>query len=149
MFKKAFDQEEFLKCLKKLVSLEKDWIPKSTAASLYIRPTFIGTEPTLGVSSSSTALLYILTSPTGPYFPTGFKPVNLLADPKYVRAFPGGVGDVKVGSNYGPTIYVAIEAQKKGCQQVLWLFDKEEYLTEAGTMNICLVIKHKNGGKLP
>jgi branched-chain amino acid aminotransferase len=141
----AFDQEEFLKCLKKLVSLEKDWIPKSTAASLYIRPTFIGTEPTLGVSSSSTALLYILTSPTGPYFPTGFKPVNLLADPKYVRAFPGGVGDVKVGSNYGPTIYVAIEAQKKGCQQVLWLFDKEEYLTEAGTMNICLVIKHKNG----
>jgi branched-chain amino acid aminotransferase len=141
----AFDKEEFLKCLKKLVSVEKDWIPKSTTASLYIRPTFIGTEPTLGVNSSSSALLYILTSPTGPYFPTGFKPVNLLADAKYVRAFPGGVGNVKVGSNYGPTIYVSIEAQKKGCQQVLWLFDKEEYLTEAGTMNICVVIKNKNG----
>lgn len=141
----GFDKEEFLKCLKKLVSIEKDWIPKSTAASLYVRPTFIGTEPTLGVSASSTALLYIITSPTGPYFPTGFKPVNLLADSKYVRAFPGGVGNCKVGSNYGPTIYVAQEAQRKGCQQVLWLFDKEEYLTEAGTMNILLVIKNKKG----
>ncbi len=91
--------------------------------------------------------MFIITSPTGPYFPTGFKPVTLLADPKYVRAFPGGAGNYKVGSNYGPTIYVALEAQKKGCQQVLWLFDKEEYLTEAGTMNIFLVIKHTNGGK--
>lgn len=39
-----FDKVELLKCIKKLVSIEKDWIPKSTSASLYIRPTFIGTE---------------------------------------------------------------------------------------------------------
>ena len=52
-------------------------------------------QPTLGVGPSNTALLYIITSPTGPYFPTGFKPVTLLADPKYVRAFPGGVGNFK------------------------------------------------------
>ena len=98
------------------------------------------------MSSSNTALLYVLASPTGPYFPTGFKPISLLADPKYVRAFPGGVGDVKVGSNYGPTIYVGIQAQKQGCQQVLWLFGKEEYLTEAGTMNMFLVTKDHKGG---
>lgn len=140
-----FDKEELLKCIKKFVVIEKEWIPKSTAASLYLRPTFIGTEPTLGVSSSNTALLYVLASPTGPYFPTGFKPISLLADPKYVRAFPGGVGDVKVGSNYGPTIYVGIQAQKQGCQQVLWLFGKEEYLTEAGTMNMFLVTKDHKG----
>lgn len=140
-----FDKEELMKCLKKLVSIEKDWIPKSTSASLYIRPTFIGTEPTLGVSFSNTASLYVITSPTGPYFPTGFKPISLLADPKYVRAFPGGVGNVKVGSNYGPTIYVNIQAQKLGCQQVLWLFGEKEYLTEAGTMNMFLVIKNKKG----
>jgi branched-chain amino acid aminotransferase len=131
--------------LKKLVSIEKDWIPKSTAASLYIRPTFIGTEPTLGVSATNSAKLYVITSPTGPYFPTGFKPVTLLADNKYIRAFPGGVGNFKVGSNYGPTIFVGIEAQKKGCQQVLWLFGDEEYLTEAGTMNMFVVIKNDQG----
>jgi branched-chain amino acid aminotransferase len=142
-----FDKTEFMKCLKKLVSVERDWIPKSSVASLYVRPTFIGTEATLGVSPSTSALLYVLTSPTGPYFPTGFKPISLLADSKYVRAFPGGVGNCKVGSNYGPTIYVALEAQKRGCQQVLWLFDKKDYLTEAGTMNIMLVVKSKKTGK--
>ncbi|CAF0721053.1 unnamed protein product [Brachionus calyciflorus] len=141
----GFDKQELFKCIQKLVALEKDWIPKSTSASLYIRPTFIGTEPTLGVSASNKALLYVLTSPAGPYFPSGFKPVTLYANPKYIRAFPGGVGNYKCGSNYGPTVYVNIEANKKGCQQVLWLFDKEEYLTEAGTMNIFLVIKNDQG----
>lgn len=140
-----FDKEELLKCIKKFVAVEKDWIPKHTSASLYLRPTLIGTEPTLGVSSTNSATLFVLASPTGPYFPTGFKPVKLLADPKYVRAFPGGVGNVKVGSNYGPTIYVGIQANKKACQQVLWLFGEEEYLTEAGTMNMFLVVKNSDG----
>lgn len=140
-----FDKAEFLKCINKFVEIEQDWIPKNTSASLYLRPTFIGTEPTLGVSATNSALIFVLASPTGPYFPTGFKPISLLADPKYVRAFPGGAGNVKVGSNYGPTIYVGIEAQKKGCQQVLWLFGEEEYLTEAGTMNMFLVLKNKKG----
>ena len=141
----SFDKEELFKCLKKLVSVEKDWIPKSTSASLYIRPTFIGTEPTLGVSATNQAKLFIITSPTGPYFPTGFKPVTLWADKKYIRAFPGGVGNFKVGSNYGPTIFVSIQAQKQGCQQVLWLFGDDEYLTEAGTMNVFSVIKNDQG----
>ena len=101
----------------------------------------------MGVSSSNNALLYIIASPIGPYFPTGFKPITLLADPQYIRAFPGGVGNVKVGSNYGPTIYVNLGAQKKGCQQVLWLFGPEENLTEAGTMNMFAVIKNNQGGK--
>ena len=58
------------------------------------------------------ALLYIITSPCGPYFPTGFKPISLYADPSYVRAFHGGIGDCKAGSNYGPTLYVNREAGK-------------------------------------
>lgn len=140
-----FDKTELLSCIKKFTEIEQDWIPHSTVASLYLRPTFIGTEPTLGVSTTNSAHLYVLASPTGPYFPTGFKPISLLADPKYVRAFPGGAGNVKVGSNYGPTIFVGIEANQKGCQQVLWLFGEKEYLTEAGTMNMFLVLKNNNG----
>jgi branched-chain amino acid aminotransferase len=42
-----FNKDELLSCIKKLVSIERDWIPKSTAASLYLRPTLIGTEVTL------------------------------------------------------------------------------------------------------
>ncbi|KAK7938275.1 hypothetical protein WMY93_001601 [Mugilogobius chulae] len=40
----AFDKSELLKCIKKLVELDQDWVPFSQTASLYIRPTFIGTE---------------------------------------------------------------------------------------------------------
>ncbi len=91
-------------------------------------------------------MLYVIAGPVGPYFPAGFKPISLLADPNYTRAFYGGVGDSKVGSNYGPTIYVTQTAQKQGCAQVLWLFGEKEYITEAGTMNIFVVFKNKNNG---
>jgi len=50
----------------------------------------------------------VLTSPVGPYFNTGVKPVNLLADPGFVRAFPGGCGFAKMGSNYAPTLWVQV-----------------------------------------
>merc|ERR1712240_498774 len=80
--------------------------PHDTSSSLYIRPTMIGTEATLGVAPSSEAKLFVLLSPVGPYYSTGFKPVNLLADPKYVRAWPGGSGSTKMGSNYAPTLWI-------------------------------------------
>lgn len=55
-------------------------------------------QPTLGVNKSSSALLYVILSPVGPYFKTGtFSPVALLADPSFVRAWPGGCGDSKMG----------------------------------------------------
>jgi branched-chain amino acid aminotransferase len=40
----SFDQRELLNCIKKLISIEKEWIPKTPLSSLYIRPTLIGTE---------------------------------------------------------------------------------------------------------
>lgn len=43
-FFQEFDKEELLECIRKLVEVEKDWVPYSTSASLYIRPTLIGTE---------------------------------------------------------------------------------------------------------
>ena len=44
----------------------------------------IGTEPTLGVAPADDARLFVLLCPVGPYYATGFKPVNLLCDPSYV-----------------------------------------------------------------
>ncbi|KAE8593979.1 hypothetical protein XENTR_v10019394 [Xenopus tropicalis] len=132
----SFDKAELLECLRKLIEIDQDWVPRSTSASLYIRPTFIGTEPSLGVTKSTHALLYIILSPVGPYFAGGgFCPVSLLADPQYVRAWIGGVGNCKLGGNYGPTIFVQNEAVKVGCQQVLWLYGDDHKVTEAGTMN--------------
>lgn len=143
----TFDGQELIICMKKLISLDKEWVPYSKNDTLYIRPTLIGIEPTLGVSSSNHALLFVLTGPVGPYFPTGLKPVSLVADPKYVRAWPGGSGAYKMGSNYAPTLWPQAEAIKIGCQQVLWLFGEDHQMTEVGTMNLFMFWTNEQGEK--
>jgi len=141
----TFDADEMIQCLKRLIQIDRDWVPYSTTSSLYIRPTFIGTEPSLGVASPSSALLYVILCPVGPYFPSGFKPVSLLADPKYVRAWPGGCGAMKMGANYAPTIQIQKAAERQGHQQVLWLYGDDHQLTEVGTMNIFIYMINKSG----
>ncbi|XP_046863403.1 branched-chain-amino-acid aminotransferase, cytosolic-like [Xenia sp. Carnegie-2017] len=142
----SFDGEEFIKCMVELVKLDKDWAPKEENCSMYIRPTFIGTGPTLGVNKPKEALLYCILSPVGPYFKTGsFNPVTLMADATYVRSWHGGCGDCKMGGNYAPSLYVQDKAHKKKCEQVLWLYGEDEQITEVGTMNIFLFIENENG----
>ena len=43
----TFDPEEMIKCLKRLIQIDRDWIPNSDTSSLYIRPTFIATDVTI------------------------------------------------------------------------------------------------------
>lgn len=144
-----FDSDELIKCMSRLVSIDQEWVPHSQAASLYLRPTLIGTEPTLGVGPPESALLYVILCPVGPYFGVSntIKPVALLADPSFIRAWPGGVGDRKMGSNYAPTIKIQETAAKKGFQQVLWLYGEDHQITEAGTMNLFITIINDNGEK--
>lgn len=140
-----FDMEEMIKCIKRLIQIDKEWVPHSNTSSLYIRPTFIATDPSLGVASTNSALLYVVLCPVGPYFTSGFKPISLLADPQYVRSWPGGCGALKMGANYAPTIYIQKQAEKLGHQQVLWLYGDDHQLTEVGTMNIFVFMINKNG----
>ncbi|XP_075408100.1 branched-chain-amino-acid aminotransferase, cytosolic isoform X2 [Tenrec ecaudatus] len=142
----VFDKEELLKCIQQLVNLDQEWVPYSTSASLYIRPTFIGTEPSLGVKKPTKALLFVILSPVGPYFSSGtFNPVSLMANPKYVRAWKGGTGDCKMGGNYGSSILAQCEAMENGCQQVLWLYGDDNQITEVGTMNLFLYWINEDG----
>uniref|UniRef100_A0A2K6KDW4 Branched-chain-amino-acid aminotransferase n=2 Tax=Rhinopithecus TaxID=542827 RepID=A0A2K6KDW4_RHIBE len=142
----VFDKEELLECIQQLVKLDQEWVPYSTSASLYIRPTFIGTEPSLGVKKPTKALLFVLLSPVGPYFSSGtFNPVSLWANPKYVRAWEGGTGDCKMGGNYGSSLFAQCEAVDNGCQQVLWLYGKDHQITEVGTMNLFLYWINEDG----
>ena len=93
--------------------------------------------------------MYVILSPVGSYFKATDQQVgiSLLADPRYTRAWPGGCGNAKLGSNYGPTIQVQQEATEKGLHQVLWLYGENNELTEIGTMNIFVVYTNNNGGK--
>ncbi|XP_051005642.1 branched-chain-amino-acid aminotransferase, mitochondrial [Acomys russatus] len=142
----GFDKQELLECIRRLIEVDKDWVPEGNGASLYVRPVLIGNEPSLGVGAVTQALLFVILCPVGSYFPgDSMTPVSLLADPTFIRAWIGGVGDYKVGGNYGPTVAVQQEAQKKGCEQVLWLYGPDHQLTEVGTMNIFVYWTHEDG----
>ena len=166
-----FDKKELLECIKKFVKEDERWIPSERGIanhldillilgySLYLRPTAIATQESLGVGASSKALIFVIASPVGPYYKTGFSAVSLYASTKYVRAWPGGTGDAKIGGNYAPGILPQLEVAKDGFQQILWLFGPELNVTEGnlslngsisslvGTMNFFMLWKNEDGKK--
>uniref|UniRef100_A0A2P2ID95 branched-chain-amino-acid transaminase n=2 Tax=Hirondellea gigas TaxID=1518452 RepID=A0A2P2ID95_9CRUS len=141
----SFDHEQVMQCIKQLIRMERDWVPKGSGYSLYIRPAVISTHPFIGVAPAESVKFFTILSPVGPYYPSGFSPITLYADDKYVRAWPGGVGFAKIGGNYAPTIRPALEAAELGFSQILWLFGPDHYVTEVGTMNQFFFWKRKDG----
>ncbi len=128
----------FREGLLELVRLDKDWVPKREGGSLYVRPVYFGTDDSLMVRPAARYRLIIFTSPGGPYFA---QPIRLLAEEKYVRAFPGGTGDAKSAGNYGGGLLAAKLAQAQGYHNVMWLDGKErKFIEESGVMNIMFVI---------
>lgn len=121
-----------------LVRVDRQWIPAKPGSALYIRPVMFATGEPLGVRPSEKYRFIIETCPSGPYFSGS---VDLIAEDTYVRAFPGGTGAAKCGGNYAGSMLAALEAQKKGFHNVLWLDGIEHrYVEEAGLMNVVFVI---------
>jgi len=130
-----------LKAMKALVYLDREWVPQTDGATLYIRPTMIATEPALGLRPSAEYIFFIIMSPVGAYYAEGFNPVKIYVEDTYVRAVPGGVGEAKTGGNYAASVKALTEAQQRGYTQVLWLDAIErKYIEEVGTSNIFIVI---------
>jgi branched-chain amino acid aminotransferase len=135
------DVEFAMMCLKALILQDREWVPKSHGASLYIRPTMIATEPHLGVRPSREYVFYIIIGPVGAYYKEGLDPVGIYVEDRFSRAALGGTGDAKVAGNYAASLLAAEEAKKKGFTQVLWLDAAEhKYVEEVGTMNMFFVI---------
>jgi branched-chain amino acid aminotransferase len=131
------DEDLVEKAIKKLVLIEKDWIPHSHGTALYIRPTMIASEPFLGVRASSEYFFFVIVGPVGSYYPEGMNPIKIYVSDKFVRAVKGGMGEAKAGGNYAASLYAAEEASKKGYSQVLWLDAiSRKYVEEVGAMNI-------------
>ena len=91
----------------------------------------------------------------GPYYPTGFKAISLEATTYAVRAWPGGVGNAKIGANYAPCVVPQMQAATRGLHQNLWIFEdvdpatgqKEDFVTEVGTMNLFAAVVNQDGQK--
>ncbi|MFN7934877.1 MAG: branched-chain amino acid aminotransferase [Bryobacteraceae bacterium] len=141
------DEQLFLDAVHELVKADHAYTP-SFPGSLYVRPTLIGTEPCIGVKSSSEFIFFILTLPAGSYFPelpSGAGAVDVLISESVVRAARGGTGHVKAAANYAVTLQVITQAKEVGCAQVLFLdSSNDRRVEEMGGMNILFV----DGGEL-
>ena len=136
------DVEQVHTALLKLLALEKDWVPGKPGTSLYIRPFVVSDEAHLGVKVADSYKLFIILSPVGAYYKTGFNPISIKVEDKYVRAVKGGLGEAKTPANYAMSLAAQQEAYAQGFGQVLWLDAVErKYIEEVGTMNILFKIK--------
>eukprot|EP01084_Bolivina_argentea_P265353 449758_1 len=147
LFFPTFNTSEFTKCLYKLLSIDREWIPSDFGHSLYVRPTIISTHAHLGMAPAQACKLYVILAPVGPLYN---EPIALLASDTHVRAWPGGAGDRKLGSNYAPAFKPREDAKKQGYHAIMWLFPNAEngedfFVSEVGTMNQFFFWKNKDG----
>ena len=134
----AVPEDLFMEGMRRLVELDKNWIPSREDHSLYIRPFMFSSDELIGVRPSDTYKFMIILSPTGPYYSA---PMRIYVEEKYVRAVPGGVGFAKAAGNYGSAMLATAEAKKKGYDQILWTDAFEhKYVQEIGTMNVFFII---------
>lgn len=135
------DEEFAIEAVKKLVLVDKAWIPTEEGTSLYIRPFIFAVDAHVGVHPAHHLIFAIILSPVGAYYPEGLNPVKIYVEDEYVRAVKGGMGFTKTGGNYAASLKAQAEAEKKGYTQVLWLDGVErKYIEEVGTMNVFFVI---------
>ena len=136
--------EDFVQAVKALVEVDKDWVPHTEGASLYIRPFIFATDVGMGVHASHHYTFCIICAPSGAYYAEGINPVRIYVEDEYIRAAPGLTGFTKCGGNYAASIKAGALAEEKGFAQVLWLDGVEKkYVEEVGSMNIMFKIAGK------
>lgn len=96
--------EDFVQAVKALVDVDRDWVPHSDGASLYIRPFCIATDVGLGVHAAKHYRFAIICAPSGAYYAEGLDPVRIYVEDEYIRAAPGLTGFTKCGGNYAASI---------------------------------------------
>ena len=52
--------DEVCDAMKELIRLDREWVPRSQGATLYVRPTMIATESALGVRAAKQYLFFII-----------------------------------------------------------------------------------------
>ncbi|HEY3870791.1 MAG TPA: branched-chain amino acid aminotransferase [Actinocrinis sp.] len=133
--------ELFLGAVDALVAQDAAWVPDDPEKSLYLRPFMFATEIGLGINRPSGEYLFmVIGSPAGSYFGGAAKPVKVWLSEDYVRAAPGGTGEVKCAGNYAASFLAQAQAVEQGCDQVCWLDAIEHsYVEEMGSNNLFFV----------
>ena len=140
----AIDEDLFVAAVKAVVKADEDWVPSVPGTSLYIRPFIISPEVSMAVHPASRYWFMIILSPVAAYYEGNDKELHashIWVEEEYIRAAIGGTGFAKCGGNYASAMIASSEAQKQGCDEVLWLDAKEHrYVEEVGTSNAFFMI---------
>lgn len=108
-------------------------------ASLYLRPTLIGTLENIGAAAapSTEATLFVLCSPVGDYFAGGAAALKLLVEDTKARTTEQ-LGSTKTGGNYAAALGPTLDAKEKyGVDQVLFCPNGD--VQETGAANFLLI----------
>lgn len=137
-----FPRERFLDALDQVVKANAAWVPPfGSGATLYIRPYMFASGPVIGVKPSDQYQFRILTTPVGPYFTGGAKPLTICVS-DFDRAAPHGTGHVKAGLNYAMSLHASMMAHAAGYDENMFLDPgTRTYVEETGGANFLFVTK--------
>ena len=120
----VFPEDRFVEAVVETVKANAEFVPPyGSGATLYIRPYMFGSSPVIGVKPAEEYQFRIFTTPVGPYFKGGVKPLTLCVS-DFDRAAPHGTGHIKAGLNYAMSLHPIVAAHEAG-------FDENMYLDAA------------------
>lgn len=135
-------KEQFIDSIKQVVKANEAYVPPyGTGASLYIRPYMFGKNPVIGVKPATEFEYRAFTTPVGPYFKGGAKPITIRVS-DFDRAAPHGTGHIKAGLNYAMSLYAIVDAHNNGFDENMYLDPQTRTkVEETGGANFLFVTK--------
>ena len=142
----VFPEDKFVEAIAETVRANEDWVPPyGSGASLYIRPYMFGSNPVIGVKPADEYQFRVFTTPVGPYFKGGAKPLTIKVS-DFDRAAPHGTGHIKAGLNYAMSLHAIVTAHAEGYAENMYLDPATRTkVEETGGANFLFVTK---GGKV-
>lgn len=141
----VFPKERFIDAVHQVVKANADYVPPyGSGATLYIRPYIFGTNPVIGVKPADEYQFRIFTTPVGPYFKGGVRPLTIRVS-DFDRAAPHGTGHIKAGLNYAMSLHAIVNAHEEGFDENMYLDPgTRTKVEETGGANFIFVTKdHK------
>ena len=138
----VFPKERFIDAVVQTVKANAAYVPPyGSGATLYIRPYQFGTNPVIGVKPADEYQFRIFTTPVGPYFKGGVKPLTIRVS-DFDRAAPRGTGHIKAGLNYAMSMHAIVDAHNQGFDENMYLDPQTRTkVEETGGANFLFVTK--------
>ena len=117
----VFPKERFVEAVLKTIGANAAYVPPyGSGATLYVRPCMFGSNPVIGVKPADEYQFRVFTTPVGPYFKGGVKPLTIRVS-DFDRAAPRGTGHIKAGLNYAMSLHAIVDAHKQGFAENMYL----------------------------